>query len=361
MGSLDYERKFPPEIGIDRHLKPKPILLNYALVAAASVFIAFFLSVLGYGGTFPVNLIYSESYGLSILSSTLLFYWLGRPKTALRWFALSAAGILTGTAIGSLVGLVIVHGRLPLEMMAQKRWFIVQSLVICSTAGAVLTYVFYSKTRIKAGDELIQEERIKRLASEKEILEAHLKMLQAQIEPHFLFNTLSNILSLIDTEPAKGKAMLMDLTQFLRTSLSRTRPERTTLDQESAMLGAYLNIQKTRMGERLRFRIDVPEALGKVALPPMLIQPLVENAVRHGIEPKIEGGEISVQAREQNGRVRIEVADTGCGWTSEEKGGMGLANIRERLKLLYGGKAELILEENAPQGVKAIIEVPKDA
>jgi sensor histidine kinase YesM len=361
MGSFDYERKFSPEIGISRHLKSKRILLDYTLVAAACVFIAFFLTVLRYGGNFRVNLIYSESYGLSILSSTLLFYGLGRPKTALRWFALSAAGILIGTAIGSLAGIVIVHGRLPLELMAEKRGFILQALVICSTAGAILTYVFYSKTRIKVGDELIQEERIKRLASEKEILEAHLKLLQAQIEPHFLFNTLSNILSLIDTEPAKGKAMLMDLTQFLRTSLSRTRPERTTLDQESVILRAYLNIQKTRMGVRLRFHIDVPEALRQVSLPPMLIQPLVENAVKHGIEPKIEGGEITVRVSEQNGRIRIEVADTGCGWTSDEKGGMGLANIRERLKLLYDGKAELILEENTPQGVKATIEVPKNA
>lgn len=360
MSSLDYESKFSPAVGISRHLRPRKILVDYILVVGACIFIAFFLTVLGYGGDFLINLIFSESYGIAIFTSILLLYWLGRPKTAPGWITLSAIGILAGTVIGSLVGYIIIHGRFSGDMLTHKS-FIIQSLVICFTVGGIITYIFYSKTRIRVTDELIQEERIKRLQTEKEILEARLKMLQAQIEPHFLFNTLSNILSLIDTEPAKSKTMLLDLTRFLRTSLSRTRPERTTLEQESAMLGAYLNIQKTRMGERLRFHIDVPDVMRQVSLPPMLVQPLVENAVKHGIEPKIEGGEITVKVRDRDNRIQIEVADTGCGMTDGETGGMGLANIRERLKLLYDGRAEFILEENTPQGVRATIEVPKDA
>ena len=114
---------------------------------------------------------------------------------------------------------------------------------------------------------MIQQERIKRLSSEKEALEAKLRLLQAQIEPHFLFNTLSNVLSLIDRDPAKGKSMLTDLIHYLRTSLSRTLPDRTTLDQEIEIIRAYLNIQKIRMGERLHFTIEVPDAARLLSLP----------------------------------------------------------------------------------------------
>jgi len=336
------------------------LALDYLLVVFFCVFIAFFLKAVGYGGTFLENLAYSVSYGLSIFSSILVLFILCRPRTALMLIFLSAVGILAGTIMGSAAGTLILQKRFSLDVLGKKEFFFT-SFIVCFTAGTIITYFFYSRSRIRVGNEAIQEERIKRLTSEKETLEARLKMLQAQIEPHFLFNTLSNIMSLIDTEPAKSKAMLMDLTQFLRTSLSRTRPERTTLDQELAMLRSYLNIQKTRMGGRLRYTIDAPDGIMQASLPPMLIQPLVENSVKHGIEPRIEGGEITVSVVERNGRIRIEVADTGCGFTGEESGGFGLANIRERLRLLYGGQASLILEENRPQGVKATIEVPKDA
>lgn len=221
-------------------------------------------------------------------------------------------------------------------------------------------YVFFSKDRLRVTKALIQQERITRLSSEKEALEATLRLLQAQIEPHFLFNTLSNVLSLIDTDPARGKAMLSDLIHYLRTSLSRTLPATTTLDQEMDMCRTYLNIQKVRMGERLRFEIDLPEALRQHPFPPMLIQPLVENAVKHGLEPKVEGGTILVEAAEAGGYVSITVADTGDGISAYEQGGIGIGNVRERLRLLFGDKGRLILEEHKPHGVKAIIEVPRD-
>jgi sensor histidine kinase YesM len=206
---------------------------------------------------------------------------------------------------------------------------------------------------------VIQQERIKRLSSEKEALEANLRLLQAQIEPHFLFNTLSNVLSLIDTNPTNGKSMLVDLIHYLRTSLSRTFPDPITLDQEMDMIKAYLNIQKIRMGERLHFKIELPDGVQKYPFPPMLLQPLVENAVKHGLEPKMEGGEITIKALEKDDLMRIEVMDTGLGLSSFQKVGVGIGNVRERIKLLYGEKGRLILEENEPSGVRAIIEVPK--
>jgi sensor histidine kinase YesM len=219
-------------------------------------------------------------------------------------------------------------------------------------------YFFYSKAQLKLVREVAEQERIDRLASEKEALESKLRMLQAQIEPHFLFNTLANILSLIDTEPAKGKSMLMDLTHYLRTSLSRTLPDTTTLGQEMDTIHAYLSIQKIRLGDRLRFTIDVPEALRQCLFPPMLLQPLVENAIKHGLEPKVDGGEIAMTADEQGELLRITVADTGLGFSSLNQPGVGIANVRERLRLLYGEKGRLLLGENKPVGVQAVLEVP---
>ena len=153
--------------------------------------------------------------------------------------------------------------------------------------------------------------------------------------------------------------MLVDLIHYLRTSLSRTFPDPITLDQEIDMIKAYLNIQKIRMGERLHFKIELPDAVRTHPFPPMLLQPLVENAVKHGLEPKMEGGKIMIKAVEENDFIRIEVIDTGLGFSSFEKPGVGIGNVKERIKLLYGEKGRLILEENKPNGVKTIIEVPK--
>jgi len=225
--------------------------------------------------------------------------------------------------------------------------------------GGICSYLSYSMMRLKHTREVAEKERINRLASDKEALEANLRLLQAQIEPHFLFNTLSNILSLIDTDPAKGKSMLMDLISYLRTSLSRTLPETTTLGQEMEAVEAYLNIQRIRLGDRLNFTIEVPDNLAQQPFPPMLLQPLVENAVKHGLEPKVEGGSIRITAVKNGESIRIEVADTGLGISSFNPSGVGIANVRERIKLIYGEKGFLLLEQNQPDGVIAVIEVLK--
>jgi sensor histidine kinase YesM len=152
--------------------------------------------------------------------------------------------------------------------------------------------------------------------------------------------------------------MLLDLTKYLRTSLSRTLPQKTMLDQEIEMIKAYLNIQKIRMDERLNFEIDIPDHLRHLSFPPMLLQPLVENAVKHGLEPKIEGGKIMISAADENDLMRVEIVDTGIGFSDFNKPGVGIVNVRERLALLYGEKGRLIIEENKPQGVRVTIEVP---
>jgi LytS/YehU family sensor histidine kinase len=154
--------------------------------------------------------------------------------------------------------------------------------------------------------------------------------------------------------------MLADLTHYLRTSLSKTRKDVSTLGQEMEMVRGYLKIFKVRMGDRLQYKVEIPDDLKDAPLSPMIVQPLVENAIRHGLEPKVGGGAIDIRAYQRKDRLVVAVADTGLGMQGDQEPGTGLNNIRERLKSLYGDRGRLILQENDPSGVKAIIEVPHE-
>ncbi|WP_457442379.1 sensor histidine kinase [Roseateles sp. P5_E4] len=196
------------------------------------------------------------------------------------------------------------------------------------------------------------------------VTEAQLKLLQGQIEPHFLFNTLANVQSLIDFDPARAKQMLERFTDYLRASLGQLRGDATTLAQEFAMLEAYLALMQLRMGERLRVRLDLPPELNGIELPPLLVQPLVENAIHHGLEPKIAGGEIVVSARREADTLVIDVDDDGQGLDApKRRGGNGVAldNIRERLKARWGLRATLELQPREGGGTRARICIPFSA
>jgi len=340
------------------YFTPSHILLDFLYTIILSILIALFLTLTVFKGFFGINLVMSLSFGISICSIILFLLWMFKPAKPVLLIVLLIVGVAGGTLMGMHIGPFILEHLFSIVLKHQKK-DVLQTIIFAITFGGVASYFFISKARLRVSKEEIQQERIMRLSKEKEALEANLKLLQAQIEPHFLFNTLSNILSLIDTDRDKGKAMLMDLMQYLRTSLSRTRHDLTTLGQEVELIRAYLNILKIRMGERLDFNIEIPEAILERPFPPMLLQPLVENAVKHGLDPKIEGGEILIKAHEEDGLIRIEVRDTGLGVTSDFEGGVGMGNVRERLQLLYGEKGRLIIEENQPAGVRAVIEVPR--
>jgi sensor histidine kinase YesM len=343
---------------IKHYLKPRHVLIDLLYTIVLSVFIAIFLTLTGIVSSFVMALVTSQCFGISICLMITLLLWLFKPGKALSLALIIIAGIAGGTLIGLYLGPFVLERFFSIAVKEPEK-SLLQAIVLCIAFGSVISYFFYTKSRLSVSREMIQQERIKRLSSEKEALEAKLRLLQAQIEPHFLFNTLSNVLSLIDRDPVKGKSMLTDLIHYLRTSLSRTLPGRTTLDQEIEIVRAYLNIQKIRMGERLRFTIEVPDAARLHPFPPMLLQPLVENAIKHGLEPQMEGGEIIIRATENHDLIRIEVTDTGPGFSSFQKTGVGIANVRERIQLLYGAKGRLLMEENKPHGVKATIEVPK--
>ena len=350
------EQKCVNEIDLNHNLNRKNIIMDFFYTIVICTAIALVLAMINPSTGFFVDLIISQSFGITIYSMIFLMFRVFKPRQRLTLILVIFIAVSCGSIIGLSIGLFILDKMFSITMNLPMKHLlqIILSAIIFSSA---FLYFFISKSRLRLRNEMIEQERIKRMAVEKESLLANLRMLQAQIEPHFLFNTLSNILSLIDTQPAKGKSMLLDLTKYLRNSLSRTLPGKNTLDQEISMLRAYLNIQKIRMDERLNFIIDVPENLRQLSFPPMLLQPLVENAIKHGLEPKVDGGKILIRAAEENSILRIEVADTGMGFSDFNKSGVGIANVRERLALLFGEKGRLMIEENMPHGVRATIEV----
>ena len=212
-----------------------------------------------------------------------------------------------------------------------------------------------AETRARAASATAAEEGLKR-----QLAEAQLKMMQAQVEPHFLFNTLASVDYLIETDPARASTMQKNLIQYLRAALPQMREGSTTLGKELALVRSYLEILKVRMEDRLQFAITVPQGLMSAQFPPMVLQSLVENAIKHALEPKPEGGSITVTADIANGNLRVTVADTGLGFGAAGKPGtgVGLANVRERLAALYSGRARFTIEANAPSGTIATVEVP---
>jgi len=207
--------------------------------------------------------------------------------------------------------------------------------------------------------EVAESEQLKR-----QVVEARMAAMQAQVEPHFLFNTLASIDHLIETDPPRASQMQRNLIALLRASMPTMREANQgaprDLGREMTMIRPYLEILKVRMEERLQVRIEVPDGLLSAEFPPMMIQSLVENAIKHGLEPKAEGGELLIRAEIVHGKLQVVVADTGLGFGKAATAGtgVGLANIRERLQLLYGATASVTVAENQPSGTVVSIAVP---
>ncbi|MBV7535906.1 histidine kinase [Duganella sp. sic0402] len=201
-----------------------------------------------------------------------------------------------------------------------------------------------------------------RESMQRQLSEAKMQMMQAQVEPHFLFNTLASVEHLIETDPPRASAMQRSLIKYLRAVLPQMRDNAliTNLGREADMVEAYLNLLKMRMEERLTVEFDVPDGLRTAAFPPMMLQSMVENAIKHGLEGKPEGGLLKVRADVAHNKLRVIVSDTGLGFGAKPSDGtgLGLTNIRERLKLLHGDQGQLLIAANSPSGVIVTIEVP---
>jgi sensor histidine kinase YesM len=188
--------------------------------------------------------------------------------------------------------------------------------------------------------------------------EARLQMLRAQIEPHFLFNTLANVRRLYDTERAAGATMLENLMRYLEMALPQIRENESTLGRDAELVEAFLRIQQIRMGRRLVFNIDISERLRLHPVPPMMLLTLVENAIKHGLTPSTDGGVLRISARHDGDRLILSVADTGVGFAPGSGAGTGLSNIRARLAAQFGGRASLAIENNELGGVTAMVALP---
>jgi LytS/YehU family sensor histidine kinase len=247
-------------------------------------------------------------------------------------------------------------------------WFLaVVFFIMVNTPEPAFWYVFISfGVKVLAGGKR-RAELVARDATlkadvatlERRLTEAQMAALQAQVEPHFLFNTLALIGRLIETDPPEAAKVHAHLIAYLRSALPQMRSSGgATLGKQLELSKAYLAIMQARMKERLAVRFEVPDFLGSAPFPPMMLQTLIENAIKHGLEPKIAGGTILVRARVDGATLIVDVCDDGVGIDLHADEGVGLANIRERLQLLYGAQAELVIEAPMSGGACASVRIP---
>lgn len=236
-------------------------------------------------------------------------------------------------------------------------------LLLAVIISSVLLAVLIPRERAARAQARIAQEQARVAAAEKETTIARMQLLEAQVEPHFLYNTMAHVVSLIDTEPATAKRMIECLIALLRSSASADSTG-GTLQGQVDHLRAYLDLLALRMGSRLRWTIDVPPELAALPVPGMILQPLIENAIKHGLEPKLDGGEVMLTARRDGGRLVLAVSDTGLGFRESREPrstGLGLPNLRARLATLYGGTAAVTIEDIAPVGTRVTIALPMPA
>ena len=280
--------------------------------------------------------------------------WLMHPLT------LSLVLPVLGIYVGFVLALSILSGGMRFFTFSEGwREFIFSACIAVAIGWMLWEASEASRLREVASRELAELEAAA-ARSDKERATAELKALRAQVEPHFLYNTLSNVVSLIDREPATAKHMTERLIGYLRHTLDASRRDNATVGDELNIIVDYLEILRLRMGERLAYVIEATDATRALPLSPMLLQPLVENAIKHGLEPKIDGGRIIVSAAVHDDALQIRVEDTGLGFgvaTDTAGSGSGLTNVRARLKALYGDGAKLTIEQ--PQtGTRICISLP---
>jgi len=272
--------------------------------------------------------------------------------------------MIVACAIGSLLGMVltILLKGYSVEYVTTRWHTFAYNLFLAFSNGLLIGLMFYVKLReARATNALHQAEAERHLLS-KQAVEAELKLMQAQVEPHFLFNTLASVQFLTETDPPQASRLLSHLIDYLRAALPQFRASATTLKREVDLAAAYLNILQMRLAGRLTFTVDVPPELAQHPFPPNLLVSLVENAIKHGIEPSADGGRVEVSARRDGAELIVTVLDTGRGAGSPAAPasgtGFGLVNVRERLAALYGSRGRFTFQQETPRGARATLCIP---
>jgi hypothetical protein len=275
----------------------------------------------------------------------------------MRGLLLVLVGIVAGYLLGNFMGdalcraLGLYTAGPPTNAAAHLR----SSILVTATAGVAGSYYFYNLNKSAYLERKMSEAR-------KHATEARLKLLETQLEPHMLFNTLANLRVLIGIDPPRAQHMLDRMIAYLRATLAASRSSTHTLQAEFDRLRDYLELMAVRMGPRLAYTLALPPELANHSVPTLLLQPLVENSIKHGLEPKVEGGRISVAARLEAGFVVLEVADTGVGAltgvASSSGPGFGLEQVRERLATQYGSTASFAFASAPGEGAQTVLRLP---
>ncbi|MBL0727399.1 sensor histidine kinase [Piscinibacter sp. HJYY11] len=307
-----------------------------------------------------VQMVYSHAIGLTIWLTIEAGRFVFRRDPHSNWpagwrrYVLLVAGIVVGYVVGMSAGA---------SYSGSSNWAALQSsprqtlgyLFLSVTVSGAITYFFYIRGR---------GESMERLAAtaQRDASQAQLQLLSSQLEPHMLFNTLANLRVLIAVDPPRAQEMLDHLVAFMRSTLTASRGMLHPLSSEFARLNDYLALMKIRMGDRLVAELRMPDDLGELAVPTLLLQPLVENAIKHGLEPKVEGGRLIVSASRDGADLKLTVRDTGVGLSTVANDGthFGVSQVRERLATLYGEVASLTLApaDDAEGGVAATVRIP---
>ena len=330
-----------------------------SLLVAISSAIAFV-----FGQRFGITFVYSISIGAGCwffidIGRMLAARWLQRgvpPRERAGWpgWGPMAVIVVVGTALGYSAGnafanLVLgTHSDGLIDVVASSPARALAMLAFSLVPAFGATYYFYSRSRIA-------QTEARALAAQREAAENQLRLLESQLEPHMLFNTLANLRVLISTDPPRAQAMLDQLIAFLRATLAASRTGSHSLAAEFARLADYLALMQVRMGERLRYDFDLPPGLADALVPPLLLQPLVENSIKHGLEPSVAGGHVAIGASREGEQLVLRIADSGGGDAAREIVAdgtrFGLAQVWARLAALHGAAASLVLERGAgPDG-----------
>ncbi len=351
-------------------LEPRgPAWLQWVLTGVFSLIIALCFTVLGFalnaldGGRawaspthwlfwFGKNLTVSAVIGYLIhVMFALLIPAIG-PRRIRGWSEAQRstffAGVpIAGVVMGWPVGVALAEGGTP-SWMSRLDGSVMVGVVLFSV---LISFIFHQ----------VFSARSRQVVAERRAVEAQLKLLQAQMEPHFLFNTLAGVQTLIDVEPERAKQMLGAFTDYLRATVASLRTEDSSVGQELALAEAYLGLMAQRMEDRLRWTVDADPALLRRAMPALLLQPLVENAIHHGLEPKLDGGRVRVTVRRDGDALLLEVQDDGLGLDAPKRrssgNGVALDNIRQRLQGRWGDQATLTLAPAHP-GTRATLRLP---
>lgn len=279
------------------------------------------------------------------------------PAAARHWRLAGVVAIATLCAGAMQAALLRLHG-----IGASWGWSMLPYLLV---PHAILSSLFVAVhefgDRQRRSREDLHAAGMRRLELDRELVQARLALLQAQTEPHFLFNSLANVRRLLRTDRAAAGALLDALMRYFQEALPQLRTQRSTLAREAELVRAFLAVHQVRMGPRLQVAMDLPPALAGREVPTMVLLTLAENAIKHGLAPLAEGGRIELRARSGGGRLTLTVADTGRGMGDGLGHGTGLANLRSRLKAMYGDAASLTLRLNEPRGVVAEVALPDAA